>query len=147
MSSNNGGKPQRFTLMQKVAASQDSVYQALEDLETDSVDYYYLCTVSNGEHLVKSVAKATGYVTTWEVNHIAAVPDKRKVPYNMEAMPKCHTLIRYKEVASSGIPVITCVSPSGIHTRDNFYRFSEMTASIELSFDDGSTWSPFWMEL
>jgi len=135
----------KFTFMQPVAVSDTSDNCAISRLDSDVYDYYYLFTSIEGSHFIRWVGKSDGEEGASSYIYAVAIPEKKKIPYTFETFPKCYTLLRYTSEESS-VSVVVQVNKTGLQTVSRDISYSDLQENLELSFDSGKTWVPFWLE-
>jgi len=134
----------KFTFMQPVAVSDTSDNQAIANLKSDDSNYYYLFTSNDGRIHVRYIAKHINDEDTCWYNYAVAIPEKKRTPYTFDTFPKCHTLLKFKTLPA--IRVVIYIKEFHIETSKDSFKYASMTNDIELSFDSGKTWVPFWLE-
>lgn len=135
--------------MSKIKAG-DEVYtsnRSQEDCFERQTNYiqFYLFTDTRGEHHVRTVHKQSSIDDVLSWKFMTAVPAKKKIPYTFETFPKVYTLVKFLGVKYS-LHYIQSIGIGGVSVAGNHYPFASMTTEIELSFDAGETWLPFYLE-
>jgi len=135
---------EEFEMGQQVAVSDVSIKRALEQLEKESVKYYYLVTLTNGAIVVRAVSpNGSDFVSCF--NYIAAIPDAPIVTmFTHKTFPRGLVYVREKdspaivesENLALGIRQGTVATSSGSQT------YARLAESFEMSLDNCETWVP-----
>ena len=139
---------EEFEMGQQVAASNISIERALEQLEKESVKYYYLHAMSDGYVIVRAVSQDGSDYASW-FKYVTAIPEEPKLTmFTHKTFPRGVVYVREKyspELVVSenlvlGIRQNTVATSSGSQT------YARLAESLEMSLDDCVTWQPCGME-
>ena len=135
---------EEFEIGQQVAVSDVSIERALEQLEKESVKYYYLHAMSDGYVIVRAVSQDGSDYASW-FKYVTAIPEEPKVTmFTHKTFPRGLVYVREKDspalVASENLAL--GIRENTVSTSSGSQTYAWLAESFEMSLDNGKTWVP-----
>ena len=135
---------EEFEMGQQVAVSDVSIERALEQLEKESVKFYHLVTLTNGNIFVRAVSQDdSDFVSRFK--YVTAIPDAPKVTmFTHKTFPRGLVYVREKDspVLIESENLVLGIRQNTVATSSGSHTYARLAESLEMSLDNGKSWVP-----